>query len=49
MICEKPLKLGIQVRTQGDASTVSVLTEAGVPEQSLVAQRIVQVLASDLR
>jgi outer membrane protein assembly factor BamC len=46
---EKPLKLGIQVRSEGEASTVSVLTEAGAPEQSAVAQRIVQVLASDLR
>ena len=46
---EKPLKLGIQVRSEGEASTVSVLTEAGAPEQSVVAQRIVQVLAGDLR
>jgi outer membrane protein assembly factor BamC len=46
---EKPLKLRIVVKSQGDASTVSVLNEAGAPETAANAQRIAQVLADDLK
>ncbi|VTU31206.1 outer membrane protein assembly factor BamC [Variovorax sp. PBL-E5] len=46
---EAPLKFRILVKSQGEASTVSVLNEAGVPESSANAQRIVQVIADDLK
>ncbi len=46
---EAPLKFRISVKSQGEASTVSVLNEAGVPETSANAQRIVQVIADDLK
>jgi len=44
-----PLKYRIVVRSQGDASTVSVLNEAGAPESSANAERIVRVIADDLK
>ena len=45
----KPLKFRIVVKSQGEASTVAVLNEAGAPETSANAQRIVQVIADDLK
>ncbi len=44
-----PLKYRITVRSQGEATTVSVLNASGAPESSANAQRIVQVIADDLR
>ncbi|NJS36304.1 MAG: outer membrane protein assembly factor BamC [Brachymonas sp.] len=44
-----PLKYRIAVRSQGETTTVSVLNNAGTPETSSNAQRIVKVLADDLR
>jgi outer membrane protein assembly factor BamC len=44
-----PLKYRIAVRSQGESSTVSVLNANGAPESSANAQRIVKVLADDLR
>lgn len=44
-----PLKYRIAVRSQGESTTVSVLNAAGGPETSANAQRIVKVLADDLR
>jgi outer membrane protein assembly factor BamC len=44
-----PLKYRIALRSQGEATTVSVLNAAGNPESSDNAQRIVKVLADDLR
>jgi outer membrane protein assembly factor BamC len=44
-----PLKFRIALRSQGESTTVSVLNAAGSPETSANAQRIVQVLAADLR
>lgn len=46
---EQPLKFRINVKSQGEATTVSVLNEQGAPEASANAQRIVQVIADDLR
>ncbi|MET0543392.1 MAG: outer membrane protein assembly factor BamC [Variovorax sp.] len=46
---EAPLKFRIQVKSQGEATTVSVLNEAGAAETSNNAQRIVQVIADDLK
>ncbi|MEP6722236.1 MAG: outer membrane protein assembly factor BamC, partial [Variovorax sp.] len=46
---DAPLKFRIQVKSQGEASTVSVQNEAGAPETSANAQRIVQVIADDLK
>ncbi len=46
---EQPLKFRIAVRTQGDLTTVSVLNEQGAPESSANAQRIVRVIADDLK
>jgi outer membrane protein assembly factor BamC len=37
------------VKGQGESTTVSVLNEAGAPEGSANAQRIVQVIADDLK
>jgi outer membrane protein assembly factor BamC len=37
------------VKSQGEASTVSVLNEAGAPDTTENAQRIVKVIADDLR
>ena len=44
-----PLKYRIAVKSQGESTTVSVLNAAGAPEASSNAQRIVKVLADDLR
>jgi outer membrane protein assembly factor BamC len=44
-----PLKYRISVRSQGESTTVAVLNEAGAPEASANAQRIVSVIAADLR
>jgi outer membrane protein assembly factor BamC len=46
---EKPLKFRIVVKSQGEASTVTVQNEAGAPETSASAQRIVQVISDDLK
>jgi outer membrane protein assembly factor BamC len=43
------LKYRIAVKSQGEATTVSVLNANGAPESSANAQRIVQVIADDLR
>jgi outer membrane protein assembly factor BamC len=37
------------VRSQGESTTVSVLNAAGAPENSANAQRIVNVIADDLK
>ena len=39
----------IAVRSEGNASTVSVLNEAGAPESSANAERIVRVIADELK
>jgi len=44
-----PLKYRIVVRSQGSATTVSVLNEAGAPESSANAERIIRVIADDLK
>jgi len=44
-----PLKYRIAVKSQGEATVVSVLNPQGVAESSANAQRIVQVLADDLK
>lgn len=44
-----PLKYRIVVRSQGEATTVSVLNAAGAPETSANAENIVRVLAEDLK
>ena len=44
-----PLKYRITVRSEGNASTDSVLNAAGAPETSANAQNIVRVLADDLK
>jgi outer membrane protein assembly factor BamC len=44
-----PQKYRITVRGQGDSSTVSVLNADGAPEASENAQRILKVIADDLR
>ena len=44
-----PLKYRITVKSQGDASVVSVLNTQGAAESSANAQRIVQVIADDLK
>jgi outer membrane protein assembly factor BamC len=44
-----PLKFRIALRSQGESTTVSVLNAAGNPESSDNAQRIVKVIADDLR
>jgi len=46
---ESPLKYRIVVKSQGETSTVSVLNEAGAPDATANAQRIVQVIADDLK
>ena len=45
---ESPLKYRILVKSQGEASTVSVLNEAGVADTTENAQRIVKVIADDV-
>lgn len=44
-----PLKYRIALKSQGDATTVSVLNAQGVAESSANAQRIVQVIVDDLK
>ena len=44
-----PIKYRITVKSQGDATVVSVLNAQGAPESSLNAQRIVKVIADDLK
>ena len=44
-----PLKYRINLKSQGESTTVSVLNANGAPETSANAQRIVQVIADDLR
>jgi outer membrane protein assembly factor BamC len=46
---EAPLRYRIAVRSQGESTTVSVLTAQGQPESSANAQRIVKVIADDMR
>ena len=46
---DPPLKFRIQVKSQGEATTVAVLNDTGAPETSANAQRIVQVIADDLK
>jgi len=45
----KPLKLRVQVKSQGDVSNVTVLNEAGAPDNSDNAKKIVQVIADDMK
>ena len=44
-----PLKYRITLKSQGESTTVSVLNANGAPETSANAQRIVQVIADDLK
>ncbi len=44
-----PLKYRITVQSQGESSTVAVLNASGAPETSANAQRIVKVIADDLK
>ncbi len=44
-----PLKYRITVKSEGEKTVVSVLNAQGAPENSANAQRIVQVIADDLR
>lgn len=44
-----PLKYRIAIVSQGESTTVSVLNAAGTPETSANAQRIVKVIADDLK
>jgi outer membrane protein assembly factor BamC len=44
-----PLKYRINLKSQGESTTVSVLNANGAPETSASAQRIVQVIADDLK
>jgi outer membrane protein assembly factor BamC len=46
---EAPLKYRIALKSEGQTTTVSVLNAAGGPEKSADAQRIVQVIADDLK
>ena len=46
---EPPIKYRINLKTEGESTTVSVLNASGVPESSTHAQRIVQVIAADLK
>jgi outer membrane protein assembly factor BamC len=46
---EPPLKYRIALKSQGETTTVSVLDANGRPEQSVNAQRIVKVIADDLK
>lgn len=46
---EQPLKYRINLRAEGQTTTVSVLNASGAPESSQNAQRIVQVIADDLK
>ncbi|SFC68921.1 Beta-barrel assembly machine subunit BamC [Polaromonas sp. OV174] len=44
-----PLKYRITLKSQGESTTVSVLNAQGAPDSSVNAQRIVQVIADDLK
>ena len=44
-----PMKFRINLKSEGEKTTVSVLNEKGAPETSANAQRIVQVIADDLK
>ena len=44
-----PVKFRIMVRSAGESTTVSVLNAAGAPETSANANRIVQIIADDLK
>lgn len=44
-----PVRYRIAVRSEGESTTVSVLTADGRPDTSATAQRIVQLLADDLK
>jgi len=44
-----PLKYRITLKSEGEKTTVSVLNAQGTPESSANAQRIVQVIADDLK
>jgi len=44
-----PIKYRIVVRSEGEATTVSVLNAAGAPESSANAENIVRVLVDDLK
>ena len=46
---EAPLKFRIAVKVDGPNTTVSVLNASGAPDTSPNAQRIVQVIADDLK
>jgi len=46
---EQPLKYRINLKTEGQTTTVSVLNTNGAPETSANAGRIVQVIADDLK
>jgi outer membrane protein assembly factor BamC len=46
---EQPLKYRINLKAEGQTTTVSVLNANGAPESSQNAQRIVQVIADDLK
>ncbi len=46
---DTPLKFRILVKSQGESTTVSVLNEAGAPDNTENAQRIVKVIADDLK
>ena len=45
----QPLKYRITIKSEGEKTTVSVLNAQGTPESSANAQRIVQVIADDLK
>jgi outer membrane protein assembly factor BamC len=44
-----PIKYRITLKSQGEATTVSVLNAQGAAESSANAQRIVKVIADDLK
>lgn len=44
-----PLKYRISIKSQADITTLSVLNEQGIPESSANAQRIVKLIADDLK
>jgi outer membrane protein assembly factor BamC len=48
-VATPPLKYRVSVKSQGEATTVSVLNDQGAVDTSANAQRIVQVLADDLK
>ena len=44
-----PLKYRVSVKSQGESSTIAVLNEAGAADTSANAQRIVKLIADDLK